>query len=97
MTNEFKAKLVQESKEDLAYLPGERFVKAFRFQNVGTCAWRKDDFSFEFSNGDMFHEAINADYMDVEPGQEIEFTVAFLVPKCKERKLCEFLSLRNKA
>jgi len=95
--NDFKAKLVGESKEEAAYLPGERFFKTFKFQNVGHCTWKKDDFSFEFSNGDMFHEVIDADYSDVAPCQEIEFKVGFLVPKCKNQKLCEFLSLRNKA
>jgi len=94
---DFKAKLLDETKEEPAYLPGERFVKAWRFKNVGTSTWPKDLYAFEFNNGDMFHESVEVDAVDVLPGQEIEFKVTFLVPRSANQKICEFLSLRNKA
>jgi len=92
----FKAQLVKETDLVGPFSPGQQVAKTWTFVNSGKDTWTKNQFKFEYVNGDMFHFIVTQDKEEVKAGDTLEIEVRFTVPQVsKAIKICEFMSLKN--
>ncbi|MFM8323199.1 MAG: NBR1-Ig-like domain-containing protein [Chloroflexota bacterium] len=61
------------------YDPGQAFVKTWRIQNVGTCAW-DPGYRLVFAGGDQMNGPLENSLPALQPGESGEVSVALVAP-----------------
>ncbi len=74
------------------FAPNQTFTKTWRIQNTGTCTW--SGYSLVFDSGDAMGGSASIPIGTVNPGQEIDLSVALTAP-ASEGKYRGYWRIRN--
>jgi uncharacterized protein YkwD len=62
---------------------GDKFIKTWEFQNMGTCLWT--NYTVKFSNGDEMHAPLSTPMPDTAPNNKVQVSMELTAPSADGR------------